>query len=48
MFNPNTYEIHVFPVYFGGAVVRDDIVVSTPSLQLVYFVTADTKTQDAK
>ncbi|XP_077302916.1 patched domain-containing protein [Arctopsyche grandis] len=48
MFNPVTVETLVFPVYFGGTVVEDDFIISTPSLQLVYFVTADTKIQDAK
>lgn len=41
---------HAFPVYFGGTKVTDDAssIVSVPSLHLVYFVTADTKRQDAK
>lgn len=41
---------HAFPVFFGGTRVSDDAsyIVSVPSLHLVYFVTADTKRQDAK
>lgn len=41
---------HAFPVFFGGTKVSDDAsyIVSVPSLHLVYFVTADTKRQDAK
>ncbi|RZF35137.1 hypothetical protein LSTR_LSTR009443 [Laodelphax striatellus] len=49
MFNPITWDAHTFPVYFGGTVVSDDgLIVSVPSLQLVYFVTADTPTQDQR
>ncbi|XP_054287352.1 patched domain-containing protein 3-like [Macrosteles quadrilineatus] len=49
MFNPVTWDAHTFPVYFGGTVVDDDgIIISVPSLQLAYFVNADTKTQDAR
>lgn len=49
MFNPVTWDAHTFPVYFGGTVVSDDgLIVSVPSVQLVYFVTADTKRQDAR
>lgn len=41
---------HAFPVFFGGTKVSEDAsyIVSVPSLHLVYFVTADTKRQDAK
>ncbi|KAJ9583294.1 hypothetical protein L9F63_022361, partial [Diploptera punctata] len=49
MFNPVTWDAHTFPVYFGGTVVSEDgLIVSVPSVQLVYFVTADTKRQDAR
>lgn len=49
MFNPVTWDAHAFPVYFGGTEVSEDnYIVSVPSLQLVYFVTADSKRQDAK
>jgi len=37
------------PVFFGGTkLTEDNIVISVPAIQLVYFVTADTKRQDAK
>lgn len=44
------YAAHAFPVFFGGTKVSDDAsyIISVPSLHLVYFVTADTKRQDAK
>lgn len=49
MFNPVTWDAHTFPVYFGGTKVSDDnTILSVPSLQLVYFVTADTKRQDER
>ncbi|XP_063233113.1 patched domain-containing protein 3-like [Bacillus rossius redtenbacheri] len=49
MFNPVTWDAHTFPVFFGGTVVSDDfIILEVPSVQLVYFVTADTKRQDAR
>ncbi|KAL1137711.1 hypothetical protein AAG570_009407 [Ranatra chinensis] len=49
MINPVTWDAHTFPVYFGGTVISDDgIIISVPSLQLVYFVNADTKYQDAR
>ncbi|XP_075237604.1 patched domain-containing protein [Lycorma delicatula] len=49
MFNPITWDAHTFPVYFGGTVVSGDgIIISVPSLQLVYFVTADTPIQDSR
>lgn len=50
MLNPVSWDAHAFPVYFGGTKVTDDAssIVSVPSLHLVYFVTADTKRQDAK
>lgn len=46
----NLFPAHAFPVFFGGTKVSDDAsyIVSVPSLHLVYFVTADTKRQDAK
>ncbi|XP_063531515.1 patched domain-containing protein 3 [Cydia strobilella] len=45
MFNPVTWEAHAFPVYFGGSTVVDDIIVSVPAVQLVWFVKADTPLQ---
>ena len=48
MINPETWDAHIFPVYFGGPVVDDGIIISVPSLQLAYFVNADTKYQDAR
>ncbi|XP_046993292.1 patched domain-containing protein 3 [Schistocerca americana] len=49
MFNPVTWHAHAFPVFFGGTVVSDEgTIISVPSVQLVYFVTADTKRQDAR
>ena len=39
MFNPVTWDAHVFPVYFGGAQISDDnTIISVPAVQLVYFV----------
>ncbi|KAG8237793.1 hypothetical protein J437_LFUL015070 [Ladona fulva] len=47
MFNPVTWDAHAFPVFFGGTSVSDEgTILKVPSLQLVYFVTADTKRQD--
>nr|CAD7394216.1 unnamed protein product [Timema cristinae] len=49
MFNPVTWDAHTFPVYFGGTVVGEDsIIIEVPSVQFVYFVTADTKRQDSR
>lgn len=49
MFNPVTWDAHAFPVYFGGTQVNEDsIITRVPSAQLVYFVTADNKKQDAR
>lgn len=50
MFNPVTWDTHVFPVFFGGTVVSPDrkLVVSAPSMQLVYFLAVDTKRQIEK
>lgn len=49
MFNPITWEAHTFPVYFGGTTISEDgTIASVPSAQLVYFVTADNKKQDAR
>lgn len=48
MFNPETWDAHIFPVYFGGTKVKDDQIVSVPSIQLVYFVNADNHRQDAR
>ncbi|CAH1155955.1 unnamed protein product [Phaedon cochleariae] len=44
MFNPVTWDAHAFPVFFGGSEVSEDgIIISVPSVQLVYFGNADTK-----
>lgn len=49
MFNPITWDAHAFPVFFGGTKLSEDhTIVSVPSIQMVYFVTADSKKQDAK
>lgn len=50
MFNPATWDAHAFPVFFGGTKLSRDqtTIVSVPSIQLVYFATADTKKQDIK
>ncbi|XP_037945525.1 patched domain-containing protein 3 [Teleopsis dalmanni] len=49
MFNPVTWDAHAFPVFFGGTkLTEDNIIISVPAIQLVYFVAADTKRQDAK
>lgn len=41
MFNPVTWEAHAFPVYFGGSKVVDDMIVSVPAVQLIWFVRTD-------
>ncbi|XP_044755811.1 patched domain-containing protein 3 isoform X1 [Coccinella septempunctata] len=47
MFNPVTWDAHAFPVFFGGTEVSEDgIIISVPSVQLVYFGNADTKKFD--
>ncbi|XP_014241430.1 patched domain-containing protein 3 isoform X2 [Cimex lectularius] len=48
MINPETWDAHIFPVYFGGPVVRDGFIVKVPSMQLAYFVNADSKYQDER
>ncbi|XP_053625980.1 patched domain-containing protein 3 isoform X2 [Plodia interpunctella] len=48
MFNPVTWEAHAFPVFFGGSKVVDDIIVSVPAVQLVWFVRTDTKVQQQR
>ncbi|XP_055372503.1 patched domain-containing protein 3 [Condylostylus longicornis] len=49
MFNPVTWDAHAFPVYFGGTKVSEDnTIISVPAIQLIYFVTADTKRQDER
>ncbi|XP_076684243.1 patched domain-containing protein isoform X2 [Andrena cerasifolii] len=46
--NPETWELHLLLVYFGGSTINEDYVVeSVPSLQLAYFLTADNPRQDA-
>ncbi|XP_041977331.1 patched domain-containing protein 3 isoform X2 [Aricia agestis] len=48
MFNPVTWEAHAFPVYFGGSTVVDDIIVSVPAVQLVWFLRTDTPLQQQR
>ncbi|XP_044732551.1 patched domain-containing protein 3 isoform X2 [Chrysoperla carnea] len=48
MFNPETWDAHIFPVYFGGSKVKDDQIISVPAIQLVYFINADNKRQDVR
>ncbi|XP_014293320.1 patched domain-containing protein 3 [Halyomorpha halys] len=49
MINPVTWDAHIFPVYFGGPVVSEDgVIEKVPSLQLAYFVNADSKYQDSR
>lgn len=49
LFNPSIWYPHVLPVFFGGTVrtgdIGSEIVVSVPSLQLIYFPAVDTKRQ---
>lgn len=48
MFNPVTWDAHLFPVFFGGSVVSDSLTIeSAPSVQLAYFITVDSPRQDA-
>ena len=48
MFNPITWDAHLFPVYFGGSVITEDLTILTvPSVQLAYFLLAGSKRQDA-
>lgn len=48
MFNPVTWDTHLFPVYFGGSVVTEDLTIeSVPSVQIGYFIAVDNKRQDA-
>lgn len=49
MFNPVTWDAHTFPVYFGATEIDEDgLITRVPALQLVYFITADTKAQDQR
>lgn len=49
MFNPVTWDAHAFPVFFGGTKLTNErTIASVPSIQMVYFATADNKKQDAK
>lgn len=48
MFNPISWDAHAFPVFFGGTKLSEyGTIVSVPAIQMVYFVTANTKRQDA-
>nr|CAH7721482.1 unnamed protein product [Callosobruchus chinensis] len=47
MFNPVTWDAHAFPVFFGGTQVSEDgLIISVPSVQLVYFANPDFKRTD--
>ncbi|XP_058795764.1 patched domain-containing protein 3 [Phymastichus coffea] len=47
-FNPVTWTPHLIPVYFGGSVVNEDLVLeAAPALQMGYFVVVDNAKQDA-
>ncbi|CAH1990145.1 unnamed protein product [Acanthoscelides obtectus] len=47
MFNPVTWDAHAFPVFFGGTQVSEDgLIISVPSVQLVYFANSDFKRND--
>ncbi|KAJ8959876.1 hypothetical protein NQ318_011611 [Aromia moschata] len=47
MINPVTWDIHAFPVFFGGTErTEDGLITSVPSVQLVYFGNADSKKFD--
>lgn len=48
MFNPVTWEAHAFPVFFGGSKVVDDIIISVPAVQLVWFVRTDNAVQQQR
>lgn len=48
-FNPITWDAHTFPIFFGRTKFdEDNIITKVPALQLVYFVTADTKYQEQR
>lgn len=48
MFNPVTFDTHLFPVYFGGSVINEDLIInSVPAVQLGYFIAVDDEQQDA-
>ncbi|KAK0078399.1 hypothetical protein PV325_002536 [Microctonus aethiopoides] len=47
MFNPVTFDTHLFPVYFGGSVIDEDLIInSVPAVQLGYFIAVDDEQQD--
>lgn len=48
MINPVTWDAHVFPSFFGRIVRRDDIIEKVPSVQLMYFLVDDLRTDDEK
>lgn len=49
MINPVTWEAHAFPAFFGGTVVNaDSTIARVPSVQLMYFISDDTKQQDER
>ncbi|XP_030763532.1 patched domain-containing protein 3 isoform X2 [Sitophilus oryzae] len=47
MINPVTWDTHILPIFFGGTEVSEDgIIISVPSVQLVYFGNADSRKID--
>ncbi|XP_011164677.1 patched domain-containing protein 3 [Solenopsis invicta] len=45
--NLDPFEHYLLPVFFGGSVVNNDLIESTPSVQLAYFITVDSPRQNA-
>ncbi|OXU24936.1 hypothetical protein TSAR_000668 [Trichomalopsis sarcophagae] len=46
-FNPESFTVHVLPLHFGGSIVKDDIILSVPAVQLGYFINVDSPRLDA-
>ncbi|KAH0552327.1 patched domain-containing protein 3 [Cotesia glomerata] len=48
MMNPVTFDVHIFPVYFGGSVITESLTIeSVPAVQIGYFLAVDNQRQDA-
>lgn len=46
MFNSQTFDQHILPVFFGGTeLTENNTVASVPAMQMVYFVAVDTPRQ---
>lgn len=46
MFNGQTFDQHILPVFFGGTeLTENNTVASVPAMQMVYFVAVDTPRQ---